>query len=302
MLAAIVAAALVVASLICAGIAFSGARKQRIEDRDTLVSGAVRQSSLGKDGAARESSHKGSERLHAAGLEIGSVLWTALKIAASIVVFSVVSAFSGSTLAGFFCACGVFVGAILYVNARIRKRRELLGEQFGRACLQIAGSIKASSSIERAIQSAAAYVDDPLREEFMRVASETAYDVDVASALRRMAERTGNKDVAFFAACVDINQRRGGKLADSVSRLASTVAARVSMARFIKTESANGRSGAKAILGLTVLIIVAMFATTPDYIEFYTTNPLGWLIIAVSGGLIVVGAVWLRSIVNIELD
>lgn len=295
------ALAVIAACAVLAALSLSAVRSQRIADRDALVDERAAEAS---PGPPREDGAPGAAtgRLARAGISMPAPVWLAAVGATAFLAFSAATSLLASPPLGIACALAALLGANLYVSSRIKKRRILLEEQFGHACMQLAGSIRAGRGLDRAIKSTAAYVDDPLRSEFERVSLETRRDPDIAGALSRMADRTGSRDVAFLAAAVELNQRRGGRLADTVERLARTVATRQAMRREIRSQAADGKASAKAVAGIAAFLAASMFAVDPSFSEFYLENRLGLPIGAAAGLLFVVGCLWMHRITSIDVD
>lgn len=189
---------------------------------------------------------------------------------------------------------------IHFVTKKSRKIR--LEEQFGHACGQIASSLSSGSTIDAALRSVAAYTKDPLRGELLQVVSDIRTDPDVASALYRMAERTQSRDVLLLASTVDAHARRGGSMAQTVAQLAETIGTRQEMRQLIRSESSSGKASAKAVIVLTVLLAMFVFAAFPDSKTFYLFNPLGHVVLVIVVALFIIGTVWMARICNIDCD
>lgn len=287
-------------ALAFATYALSAVREQRIRDRDSLIDDAA--APPAPEDPARRREAKAPARLREAGLDMSQAAWAALQASLALASFAAALAIASSAAVAAAAAASAIALARAYVGHRAKTRRALFEAQFGRACAQIASSVRTGLSVERAIRSTAAFVDDPLREELARVAAETRHDPDTAAALYRMAERTKNRDVAHLASAVDLNQRRGGKLADMIERLSSTVATRQEMKALIRSESASGRNGAKAVVGITAFLVAFQCLGNPANLEFYLTDPVGWAVGSASLALLGIGCARLYRLVNIKVD
>lgn len=252
-------------------------RRRRLDDRDLYEAG---------EAAATERKKVRLPRLTAllreTGREGSAVGWIAQLAALAFVVFAVATALSGRAVVGAGAGAAVLgaMGARLHL---LRKRRqELLSQQFTRVLPQVAASVRSSLTLERALRTAASHVEDPLREEVARVLADAAYGTTLAEAFELMAARTGDPDVRALAAAVRIQQRFGGAIAPVLDLIAQHAAARQRASRELKTELAGTRLAKWFVACSMPAIFFIMFATNADFAQFYTHEPLGWIVLGVA--------------------
>lgn len=252
-------------------------RRRRLDDRDLYEAG---------EAAATERKEVRLPRLtallHETGREGSAVGWIAQLAALAFVVFAVATALSGRAVVGAGAGAAVLgaMGARLHL---LRKRRqELLSQQFTRVLPQVAASVRSSLTLERALRTAASHVEDPLREEVARVLADAAYGTTLAEAFELMAARTGDPDVRALAAAVRIQQRFGGAIAPVLDLIAQHAAARQRASRELKTELAGTRLAKWFVACSMPAIFFIMFATNADFAQFYTHEPLGWIVLGVA--------------------
>ena len=252
-------------------------RRRRLDDRDLYEAG---------EAAATERKEVRLPRLtallHETGREGSAVGWIAQLAALAFVVFAVATALSGRAVVGAGAGAAVLgaMGARLHL---LRKRRqELLSQQFTRVLPQVAASVRSSLTLERALRTAASHVEDPLREEVARVLADAAYGTTLAEAFELMAARTGDPDVRALAAAVCIQQRFGGAIAPVLDLIAQHAAARQRASRELKTELAGTRLAKWFVACSMPAIFFIMFATNADFAQFYTHEPLGWIVLGVA--------------------
>ena len=65
--------------------------------------------------------------------------------------------------------------------------------------------------------------------------------------------------------------------------------------------TAEGRLSAWVLAVLPCVIAVYMFAVNPEYIMLLVTTKIGLIMLAAAGTLLVVGILWMRKIVNIDV-
>ena len=291
-------------------LVINAARAQRIEDNDQLIAAKnAEATALGggsqNAGAAaqNEDELKGlAKRLHQAGIKQSPGTFRLLVAAIAFFGFFLSLVLAHSIIISLIVVVCVIVASHFFINHQIKRQKLVFEEQFGRACSQIAGSIRTGLTIDRAIRSVAAYMDDPLRSEFMIVAAECTYDPDVAAALKRMAIRMESSDAMLFASMIDLNQRKGGKLADSVERLSETISTRQAMRRHIRAESTSGKTAGIAVVVITALLIVMMFIVNPQFLEFYQYNPFGPICAIAAAALFALGTFLITRMTDFDMS
>jgi tight adherence protein B len=100
---------------------------------------------------------------------------------------------------------------------------------------------------------------------------------------------------------IRVQREVGGNLAELLLTVAATLRDRARIRRQIQTLSAEGRLSAWILGGLPVVFTLYLLTARPSYILTLTKEPLGWLMIA--GGVIfmVIGSLWMKKIVNVEV-
>lgn len=252
-------------------------RRRRLDDRDLYEAG---------EAAATERKIVRLPRLtallHEAGREGSAVGWIVQLAALAFVAFAVAAVLSGQVVVG----AGAGAAVLGATGARLRllrkRRQELLSQQFTRILPQVAASVRSSLTLERALRTAASHVEDPLREEVARVLADAAYGTTLAEAFELMAARTGDPDVRALAAAVRIQQRFGGAIAPVLDLIAQHAATRQRAARELKTELAGTRLAKWFVACSMPAIFFIMFATNVDFAQFYTHEPLGWIVLGVA--------------------
>lgn len=252
-------------------------RRRRLDDRDLYEAGEAAATERKKVRLPRLTA-----LLHETGREGSAVGWIAQLAALAFVVFAVATALSGRAVVGAGAGAAVLGAMGVRLHLLRKRRQELLSHQFTRVLPQVAASVRSSLTLERALRTAASHVEDPLREEVARVLADAAYGTTLAEAFELMAARTGDPDVRALAAAVRIQQRFGGAIAPVLDLIAQHAAARQRAARELKTELAGTRLAKWFVACSMPAIFFIMFATNADFAQFYTHEPLGWIVLGVA--------------------
>lgn len=152
--------------------------------------------------------------------------------------------------------------------------------------------------VAEAVRNVSREVMSPTREEFTRVAGETAVGLPLEIALQRLYLRTGIQEYAFFAVVIGLHAQTGGNLSETLENLADMVRRRVAMVAKAKALAADGRVSAVVVGVLPFAVGTLVAVVNPDYIAEFYTNPRGPILIAVLGVLLLTGVFSLQWMIQ----
>lgn len=195
----------------------------------------------------------------------------------------------------------VFASAICIVIpfmaiSRMRaKRSEKLLSQLPDAFDLISRMMRAGQPFPQAMQVTANEADVPLAEEFSYCCDQQRLGLSADAALRDLARRSGLLEIRIFVLAVLVQRQTGGNLADLLENLAMIIRDRYRIRGIISALTAEGRAQAYVLLALPIVILIGMTLINPDYVSELYARP--WLL-SVTGIAMVLGALWMRRIVN----
>jgi tight adherence protein B len=190
---------------------------------------------------------------------------------------------------------------IAVLNTMAGRRRRKFASQLPDMLQLLAGSLRAGYSLLQGVDAVAQEVDDPMGQELRRVLAEARLGRPLEAALEEAAERMSSADFAWAVMAVGIQREVGGNLAELLDTVAETMIQRERLRREVRSLTAEGRVSA-FILGLLPLGLgIMMFALNRDYIEKLWTTGIGQAMLAGSAALVLVGFVWMKKIVEIEI-
>ncbi|TQS40720.1 type II secretion system F family protein [Cryptosporangium phraense] len=239
--------------------------------------------------------------LERAGSSMTPDQWVALRIALTIGLVVVgMLAFGG--LPGLIL--GVVVGAFGtggWLRFRAGRRAKAFAEQLPDSLRIVVGSLRSGFSLHQAIDSVASEGDGPVATEFRRALAEIRLGGNLEEALERVAERNNSRDVLWLVMALRIQSDVGGSLAEVVETTVETMRERGRLERHVRALSAEGRMSAYVLLALPIGVGGFMFAVRRAYVKpLYTTSiGIGLLVGAIV--FMILGAVWLRKLVKVEV-
>lgn len=192
-----------------------------------------------------------------------------------------------------------YVAPALYLRNRRGRRLRLFEAGLPRAMELIANSMKAGQSVAQALSAVTENAGPPLSEEFGLARREVELGASVDSALTNMVKRMGSSDLRLVVMVITIQHSVGGDLPAILTTLADTMRQRAEMREEVMAATAQSRASSLIITLLPLAAGALLYFLVPDYFRPMFVNPLGWVMLGISAGLLVIGNVIIRRITKI---
>lgn len=223
-------------------------------------------------------------------------VWTAIG--------SVFASFVGFRIAGDAGAI-VAAGTVFAAPRVIRRRRRasvsrLTQDQLAEGISVIASGLRAGRSLRQAFELAAAEVEPPIGPSFVRICDRVELGDPMDEAVDAWATEISGADARLAAGVLRLHRRTGGALAGTLEELASTLRARRSASRELRSLTAQARLSAN-ILGLLPIGFFAFLSVVArDDMVAAIATPAGALAILLGLVLQAAAYVWIRRLLRIE--
>ncbi len=168
-----------------------------------------------------------------------------------------------------------------------------------RAMELIANSMKAGQSVAQSLGAVTENAASPVSDEFRLAQREVELGASVESALSNMVKRIGSDDLRLMVMVITIQHAVGGDLPAILTTLADTMRQRAEMREEILAATAQSRASSLIITLLPVLAAAFLYFVVPDYFHPMFINPIGWVILGLAAGLLLIGNVIIRRITAI---
>ncbi|MHB1341431.1 MAG: VWA domain-containing protein [Coriobacteriia bacterium] len=242
-----------------------------------------------------------SEKLERAGLPLRVSEYMYFHFLAVLASGVVVRLFTGS-LAGAVVVVIIMVALpLMILEYMIDRRRRAFEDQLPEILNLLAGSLRAGWGLLQAIGVVVEQMPAPASIEFKRVETEARLGLSVEDALEKMVERLGSEDFRWTVTAINIQREVGGNLAEILDIVAATMRDRAELRRHIASLTAEGRLSGSILLALPFLELAALLVVNPAYLAIMLTNPFGWFLIVAGVVLMIVGAIWLRAAMRVEV-
>jgi tight adherence protein B len=189
----------------------------------------------------------------------------------------------------------------LFLSMTGRKRLDRIREQLPDVMMVLASSLRAGHSFLQALDSVAKEIDEPASSEFARALSEIRLGRNVDDALNALAQRAGGQDLEWAVTAINIQRKVGGNLAEVLETVAGTIRERQTIRRQVKVLSAEGRLSVSILFVLPFGIAGYLAIVNPDYLSVLTGTVPGNLLLIASMVLMLVGLVWMRKVVRLDV-
>ncbi|MDQ4131390.1 MAG: VWA domain-containing protein [Actinomycetota bacterium] len=224
-----------------------------------------------------------------------------LQVASVLVVALLVGVLTSNAIVGI--VVGLLGAAIPYavLSQRVHARSSAFLGQLPDTLQLLAGSLRAGYGLLQAVDTVVKEAPEPTSAEFARVLTEARLGMPLEEALEGMAARLGSEDFRWVVLAINIQRQVGGNLAALLDTVADTLREREQLRRQVKVLSAEGRLSAIILTGLPLVLALYMFMMNPEYIMLLFTRFLGLAMVAGALGLMVIGVVWMRRLIKIDV-
>ena len=165
----------------------------------------------------------------------------------------------------------------------------------------IVSSLRSGFTLQHGIENAVRDTDGPVSAELRRAVSETRLGAELEDALAGVGLRTGNHDMKWLVMAIRLQREVGGNLSEVLQTTADTMREREELRRSVRALSAEGRLSATILLAMPLVIGAWMFFFRTAYIRPLYTEPLGLIMLGTAVVLLIVGGLWLRRVVRVEV-
>jgi len=137
--------------------------------------------------------------------------------------------------------------------------------------------------------------------ELRRVVTEARLGRPLEEALEASADRMGSPDFAWAVMAIRIQREVGGNLSELLMTVADTMVQRERLRRDVASLTAEGRMSAIVLGCLPAGLGVIMYILNPKYVGVLFTDPVGIGMLVTAIVSMIIGFLWMRKIINIEI-
>ncbi len=198
---------------------------------------------------------------------------------------------------------GALGGAVPFVKiARERDRRlAKFEEQLPEAMDIMTRALRAGHPFNETLRLVAEELDAPVAREFGLAFADINYGTDVRVAFLNLLERVPSVALMSLVTSVLVQRETGGNLAEILEKIGAVVRGRFRFQRKVKTLTAEGRLSAWVLTMVPFALFAVMSLTSPGYLPVLLVDPLGRKLIGGAFVLMLLGILWMRKLIRIEV-
>ncbi len=224
-----------------------------------------------------------------------------LNITSCFVVFVLISAVTGSAIAGLVVSPAGLLLSKLWITIMRKRRLRLINEQFIDAIGIISNALKSGLSLQQAIARVAGQYPVPLSQELSMVGKEIALGVPLELALVNLGERVDSEDLNLFVTATNVVKDAGGNLSEMFDSIADTLRERNTIQGKIKALTAQGRMQGIVIGLMPIALGFILYKLDPNLIMPLFNDPIGWAILFIIALFEAIGTFFIAKIIRIDV-
>ena len=180
-------------------------------------------------------------------------------------------------------------------------RRKAFEEELPDFLMLIASALRSGLSFQQGLDSSAAEGKGEVSRQMRRALREAQMGSILEPALARVADRMQSEDLRWTVLALGIQREVGGNLSNILETAAGTIKGRAELRREVRTLSAEGRLSGYVLAALPVGLFLYMLVANREYVSFFWTNVIGYFALGGLAILFILGFIWMRKLVKIEV-
>jgi tight adherence protein B len=187
----------------------------------------------------------------------------------------------------------------LYILREIRRRRfaTLLPE----AVDLMSRGLRAGHSIAAVLEMVGNEIGDPVGIEFRALHKEQTLGLPIRDAMMNLVERMPLDDMRFLATAILLQKESGGNLAQILDKTSAVVRERARLRGQLQIYTAQGRITGWILCFAPFVMFALISVLNPAYEKPLFNNPLGLKMVYGGLGLMVLGVLAIRKIIDVKV-
>lgn len=187
----------------------------------------------------------------------------------------------------------------LYFKTRIGMRHKKFTAAFPDALEMIIRAVKSGLPVIEGLRMIGREFNEPIAGEFRRIVDSQKLGMSLPDALEAARDRIATAEFKYFSVVLDIQQRTGGNLAQTLTNLSNVLRGRAHLKDRIGALSSEARSSAMIIGGLPFLVSGLLTLMRPDYMLPLFTTDFGNILVLGCLSWMSIGILVMRQLMKI---
>lgn len=188
-----------------------------------------------------------------------------------------------------------------WVSFKRNKRFSLFLQGLPEALDLMVGAIRAGHSLIAAMGLVGRECPDPIGSEFKACFDEQNYGLEMKTAMDNMIGRVPIQELRIVSTAIMIQKESGGNLAEVLDKTSHVIRERFRLKRQVGVYTAQGRLTGWILTLLPIVLGIVLYIGNPQTMRILWTTPLGIKLLWTSVGMLVLGGLIIRNIVNMDV-
>jgi tight adherence protein B len=208
---------------------------------------------------------------------------------------------SDSLVIGLTVAAVLLVAPWYLVRRLAQRHRQKIEDQLADSMVTLANAVRAGLSLSQSMEILAAQCPPPINAEFHQIVAEYNLGRPLDATLTQARQRLGSENFALFAAALLASHESGGRLNETVERIAQSVLAMQRLERKVLSETAQARKSAVYMALVPLIVLTAYFFVEPVNTRLLFVTVFGQVLLCVALVLNIVAYLWARVILKPDI-
>ena len=224
-----------------------------------------------------------------------------IKFLSAVIIIGLVFLFTGKFFIGLiFGILGLFLPKVI-AKILYNKKIDKFNNQLIEGLSSIANSLRAGSSFQQALEVLVRESSPPISEEFAQVNHEVRLGVPIAEALNNLTKRVESRELHISVTAINIAREAGGRLAEILNNISSTMRERNKLQGKIKALTAQGKMSGIIVGSLPILLGFVLYLMDPEMMKPMFTTPIGYILIGLVVLMLAIGGFVIKKIITIDI-
>ena len=228
-------------------------------------------------------------------------LWIMMWLAIIVSMCALVGTAAGSPVAGFGIALFLSFGPWYLVSRAAANRRLKIEDQLADSMVMFSSGIRAGLSLPQSMELLAHDSPKPIKQEFAQMFGEYQMGKPLERVLEETKERLKSENFALFAAALLASRASGGRLNETVERIARSILEMQRLERKIQSETAQAKRSAMYMAAVPPFVLVVYAWLDPNNVGLLFMTLPGQLMLATAIILEVIAYFWALKILNPDI-
>lgn len=189
-----------------------------------------------------------------------------------------------------------------YVLRRMAERhRQKIEDQLADSMVMLANAVRAGLSLPQSLEILAAQCPRPINAEFHQIVAEYNLGKPLERSMVEAKERLKSENFALFTAAMMASHESGGRLNETVERIANSVLELQRLDRKVQAETAQARKSAVYMAMAPAFILVVYYFVDPENTGLLFTEIVGQVLLGIAVLFNVLAYFWARMILHPDI-